>query len=116
MRLSRLLIAVAAAFSASAFAVAPPGFGPQQGPQPSPNTEERDQQGTGASSGEGEGNAWLSSTPSDAWQASAQIESQSTKEPERSAMYGEPPLPSDADKSSAPQLVPERMPAIGEQS
>ena len=118
MRLSRLLVAAAAAFSASALAVAPPGFGPQQGSQPSPNAEERNQQGMrpGASSSEREGNAWLSSTLSDAWQASAQSESRSTKEPERSATYGEPPLPSGADKASAPQLVPERRPAIGEQS
>src|SRR5947207_14335823 len=58
MRLSRLLIAVAAAFSASAFAVGPPGSpGPRQDddtqlPQAwtnSPSTEDRGEQGTTAS-------------------------------------------------------------------
>ena len=121
MRLSRLVIAIAAAFSTSAFAVAPPGFGPQpdegaHGSQPSTNTEKRDSASQqGANSSEREGNAWLSSTPSDAWQASAQSESQNAKDPERTAMRnGVPPL--QTDPTVAPQLVPERTPSIGEQS
>ena len=118
MRLSRLLIAMAAAFSASAFAVAPPGFGPQaiDGSQPSTNTEKRgDASQPGMHSGEREGNAWLSSTPSDAWQASAQRESDTAQEPDRTAMRnGMQPLPT--DPSTVPQQVPERTPAIGEQS
>ena len=118
MRLSHLLIAMAAAFSASAFAVAPPGFGPQpsEGSQPSTNTEERDNASQrGINSSEREGNAWFSSTPSDAWQAGAQRESEGTQEPDRTVMRGEKqPLP--GDSPSVPQQVPERTPAIGEQS
>ena len=116
MRVSRLLIAMAAAFSASAYAVAPPGSGPQpsEGSQPSTSTEERDNASQPSTNSDRERNAWLSSNPSDAWQASAQRESESTQEPDRTAMRREKqPLPSD---SSVPQQVPERTPAIGEQS
>ena len=73
MRLSRLSIALAAAFSASALAVLPPeSRGPQQdqvlSPQdsmPSSSAEERPR----------EENAWLSTPPNDTWQAKAQSES-----------------------------------------
>ena len=118
MRLSHMLIAMAAAFSASAYAVAPPGFGPQpgEGSQPSTSTQERDDASQPRmNSSAREENAWLSSSPSDAWQASAQRESESTQEPDRTAMRGErQPLP--GDSSPVPQQVPERTPAIGEQS
>ena len=115
MRLSRLRIAaIAAAFSANAFAVSPPGaHGSQddgshasQSSSTTPSTEERER----------EANAWLSSTPSNAWQSSARRESESAQEPERTAMRGDPPLPAEVDTTPAPVLVPERMPAIGEQS
>lgn len=115
MRTSRLLIAMAAAFSTSAFAVAPPGFGPQpnEGSQPSTNTERRDNASqSGMNPSDREGNAWLSSTPSDAWQASAQRESETAQESDRTAMRNDlQPL-----QTPVPQQVPERTPAIGEQS
>ena len=73
MRLSRLLIAVAAAFSASAFAMLPPEPRPAQDesmpPQssmPPSSAEENERR---------EENAWLSTRPNDAWQSSAQRES-----------------------------------------
>ena len=116
MKLSRLVVVIATAFSASAFAVAPPDAqSPLQSdgaqtPQSSamvPSTQEERER---------EGNAWTSSTPSDAWQSSAQRESESAQEPERTAMRGDPPLPAEVDTTPAPILVPERMPATGEQS
>jgi len=114
MNLSRLLIAITAAFSASAFAVAPPGFGPQpnDGSQPSTNTDARNDAQPGMNSSDREGNAWLSSTASDAWRTSAQRESE-TSEPDRTAMRDSmQPM----EPSTVPQQVPERTPAIGEQS
>ena len=119
MRPSRLLSAMAAAFSASAFAVAPPGFGPQPnaGSQPSTNTERRDNAAqSGMNSSDREDNAWLSSTPSDAWQASAQRESETAQESDRTAMRNDDLQPLQTGPSPVPQQVPERTPAIGEQS
>jgi hypothetical protein len=82
MRLSRLLIAVAAAFSASAFAMLPPeSKGPLQdetasapGSLPSSSAEERDRR---------EENAWLSTRPNSAWQSSAQNESDQSQSTEQ---------------------------------
>src|SRR5947207_347129 len=133
MRLSRLLIAVAAAFSASAFAVGPPGSqGPRQDddtqlPQAwtnSPSTEDRCEQGTtasaegsqpGASVSERDENASLNTRPNDAWQSSAQSESDGSQEPDQTAMRRDA-LPSDADRTETPPVVRERRPAFGEQS
>ena len=109
MRLSRLLIAVAATFSASAFAVMPPETrGPQQDESMSP-------QAAMPSQSEREDNAWLSTTPSDAWQSSSQSESERSQQSGQAAMTSEEPE-SDADRSSIPQQVPERVPSVGEQS
>jgi hypothetical protein len=122
MRLSRLFTALAAAFSASAFAVAPPGAqGPRQDdsvqtPQSSTMSPSGDEAESSASSSEREGNAWLSSSPNESWQSSAQREAEPAQESDRTAMRGEPPLPAEGDASPAPLLVPERMPSTGEQS
>ena len=112
MKLSRLFIAVAAAFSASAFAVAPPGA---QGPRQDDSPQASQSSTVAGSTREREENARPGSSPDDPSQSSAPSESQ-IQEPERTAMYGEPPLPSGAHASPAPQPVPERMPPLGEQS
>ncbi len=112
MRLSRVLIAVAAAFSTGAFAVSPPA---EEGSLQDERMQPQQKQATSPNPSESEGNAWLSSTPSDAWQASAQRESEGAQEPDLPAMRnGLQPLPT--DPSTVPQQVPERTPAIGEQS
>lgn len=104
MRLS--LIAVAAAFSASAFAVMPPELrGPQQAESLSP-------QAAIPSPSEREDNAWLSTSPSDAWQSSSQGDSEGSQQSEQTAMTSEEP----ASEASIPQPVPERVPSVGEQS
>ena len=123
MRLSRLLIAIGASFSASAFAVVSPGFGPQQSEAaqaspPSANTALREQQGTEPSPGssEREENAWLSSTPSDSWQASAQSDSEQSQQSDPSALRDNARAVSPDEDRSPPQPVRERIPSIGEQS
>ena len=104
MRLS--LIAMAAAFSASAFAVMPPELrGPQQDESVSP-------QAVIPPSSEREDNAWLSTSPNDAWQSSSQGEAERSQQSEETAMTSEEP----ASAGSTPQQVPERMPSVGEQS
>jgi hypothetical protein len=119
MRLSRLLIAVAAAFSASAFAMLPPeSKGPLQdetasapGSMPSSSAEERDQR---------EENAWLSTRPSEAWQSSAQNESEKSQdESEKSHEPGQTAMRSDENPADADSSIPkvrERRYSTGEQS
>jgi hypothetical protein len=123
MRLSRLLIAIGTFFSASAFAVVSPGFGPQQSEAaqaspPSTTAEPREPQGTEPrpSSSEQEENAWLSSTPNDSWQTSAQDSEQSQRSGQSAVPRDLKPVSPDEDRSSSAQPVPERIPLIGEQS
>src|SRR5688572_22012184 len=105
MRLSRLLIAVAAAFSASAFAMLPPEPRPAQdesmspqGSMPPSSAEERDPR---------EENAWLSARPNVAWQSSAQSESDPSQSTEQADDAQSPAstarsLPSDPSDAAPP--------------
>ena len=104
MRLSHLLIAVAAAFPASALAVLPPeSQGPRLDPtlspqasMPSSSAEERDQR---------EENSWLSTRPNDVWQSKARSEASQSTEPANDAQSPAPTvrsLPSDPAHASQP--------------
>jgi hypothetical protein len=107
MRLSRSLFAVAAAFSASAFAVLPPeSKSPLQNESmsmPPSSTEDRDER---------EDNAWLSTRPNDAWQSSAQSESDQSQSSEQAndaqspapTARSLPSEPSDASSSMSQQI------------
>jgi hypothetical protein len=121
MRPSRLFVVIAVLFSASAFAVGPPGSqGPRQSPessmQSSPRAEALPDTAVSPSQeriAQAPDNAWLNASPSNAWQSSAQ-----RSEPQGMA-------PSDASTPGDSQSVPstpapksdrENTPSPGEQS
>ena len=146
MRLSRLLIGVAVAFSASAFAVGPPGSqGPRADesmqpqaiqPQQAPSAEERDQQ-QGAATRTDQSQAaereatdsWMNARSNGVWQSSAQGEASMPRESDRAQGSERTDSPSDSQSrastpgdaqsvpsNEAPKSVRENTPSPEEQS